>query len=470
MNEVLTEEKVQTKNPLAYEDTKKLLKQYAIPSVISLLVGALYNIVDQIFIGQGVGLYGNAATNVAFPFNTLALSAALLLGIGAAAAYNLYLGKGDEKRARDIIQNMLVSVVVLSIIIMALSLIFLDKLLVFFGATEVIMDLSRTYMGIIALGLPFFMFSTAFSHTIRADGSPKFGMTVNLIGAGLNTILDPLFIFVFDWGIAGAAWATIISQMVAAVISFTYVKRIKYVKLDFSKYKPDFEIIKEIALFGMSPFFTQISLMVFQIVFNNILRHYGAISQYGAEVPLAVVGVVSKVNFIYISMVLGVSQGAQLIAGFNYGSEKYERTKKVMREALMVNMTISVIAFLILQIFPNQILALFGDGGELYFKFGRRYMRIFLFTTLFNGIQPLIAQFFTAIGQPKMGTVIALTRQILFLVPLVYILAKFFGIDGVLFSGPIADTASVSLSVYFLINEMRNMDKLIKERDGIKEF
>ena len=356
-------------NPLGSAPLGKLLVKFAVPSIISMLVSALYNIVDQIFIGQGVGLYGNAATNVAFPLTTLATAVGLMLGIGGASNFNLEMGRKHEENAKKIAGTAFGSLVIAGVIICIVARIFLRPLITVFGATEYVMDYAMTYVGITSLGMPFFVLTTGGTHLIRADGKPTYSMLSALAGAVINTILDPLFIFVFKWGIAGAAWATIIGQIFSALMVLGYLPKFHTVKLSMHDFMPKSRFLKMVMALGMAACFNQLAIFVTQIVMNNVLRYYGALSIYGSDIPLAVVGVGSKVNMVFLSIVIGISQGAQPIIGFNYGAAQYSRVKKTYRLAATVATIIAVIAFAGFQIFPRQITALFGSGDELYEQF-----------------------------------------------------------------------------------------------------
>ena len=447
-------------NPLASAPPGRLLVKFAVPSIISMLVSALYNIVDQIFIGQGVGMYGNAATNVAFPLTTLATATGLLLGIGGASNFNLEMGRKHEENAKKIAGTAFGSLIIAGIVICLVSRIFLRPLIVAFGATADVMDYAMTYVGITSLGMPFFVLTTGGSHLIRADGKPTFSMLASLSGAIINTILDPLFIFVFDWGIAGAAWATIIGQFFSALLVLGYLPRYHTVKLTLHDFIPKLHCLKLVAALGAAACFNQLAIFVTQITMNNVLRHYGALSVYGSDIPLAVVGVGSKVNMVFMAIVIGISQGAQPIIGFNYGAAQYDRVKKTYRLAATAATIIAVIAFAAFQLFPRQITSLFGSGDELYEQFAVSYFRIFMFCTFLNGIQPLTSNFFTSIGKAPMGIFISMTRQIIFLIPLVLILPLVFGIEGVMFAGPIADGVAGGLAVTLVLREFKKISKM----------
>ncbi|RHR24420.1 MATE family efflux transporter [Clostridium sp. AF19-22AC] len=444
-------------NPLASAPLGGLIAKFAVPAVISMLVSALYNIVDQIFIGQGVGMLGNAATNIAFPVSIIATATALLLGIGSASNYNLEMGAGKEKRASEIAGTGLSMLVISGTVIGVVILLFLEPLLHVFGATKDVLPYALDYTGITALGLPFFVLTTGGNHIIRADRSPTYSMVCMLTGAILNTILDPVFIFVFHWGIKGAAAATIIGQIVSGLLVILYFAKFRNMELKASSFRPKGEYLKAIAALGMASCFNQIAMAVVQIAMNNTLRHYGASSAYGSDIPLACVGVISKVNSVFMAICIGISQGCQPIWGFNYGAKNYERVRGTYKRAAVLCTAIATLFFLCFQIFPRQIVSIFGTGSEAYFRFADRYLKIFMFMTFANGIQPMSSGFFTSIGKARLGIVMSLTRQVLFLLPLILIFPLFMGIDGVMYAGPIADAAAASLAVIFAVRELRKM-------------
>ena len=445
------------KNPLGYAPIGRLLPKFAVPAVISMLVSALYNIVDQIFIGQGVGMYGNAATNVAFPLTTLATSVGLLLGIGGASNFNLEMGRKHEEKAKKIAGSAFGSLFIAGVVICVIVRLFLKPLILAFGATPEVLNYAIEYVGITSLGMPFYILGVGGNHLVRADGSPTYSMIANVSGALLNTILDPLFIFVFNWGIAGAAWATILGQFVSAILIMVYWPRYKTVKLEKKDFIPRLSCVRQIASLGAASCFNQLAMMVTQIVMNNVLRHYGALSVYGSDIPLAVVGIVSKVNMVFMSIVIGISQGSQPIFGFNYGAQQYDRVKKTYKLSASLATGIAMVAFLGFQIFPRQIISIFGNGDELYYQFAISFFRIFMFFTFVNGIQPLTANFFTSLGKARKGIFLSMTRQLIFLIPLVLILPVIMGIEGVMYAGPIADVIAGILAIVFVYREFRSM-------------
>lgn len=446
-----------SKNPLAYEKVGKLIAKFAIPAIISMLVSSLYNIVDQIFIGQGVGMLGNAATNIAFPVSIICTATALLLGIGSASNFNLESGAGHQEKATNIVGTGLFMLTVCGLVIAVIVLVFLNPLLHLFGVTEEILPYAQDYLGITAYGIPFLVLTTGGNHLIRADRSPTYSMMCMLTGAIINTVLDPLFIFVFHWGIQGAAWATVIGQVVSGIIVIVYFAKFRHMDLHLNMLRPKPKYIKAIASLGMASCINQIAMAVVQIAMNNTLRHYGAASMYGADIPLACVGVISKVNMVFMAICIGTSQGCQPIWGFNYGAKNYERVREAYRKSFMISLSVGIVFFICFQLFPRQIVSIFGSGTEEYFHFAERYFKIFMLFTFINGVQPMCSGFFTSIGKAKLGIVVSLTRQVLFLLPLILIFPVFLGIDGVMYAGPIADAAAAAVAIGFSLKELKKM-------------
>ena len=450
-------EEQKKRNLLETEKEGKLIAKFAIPAIISMLVSSLYNIVDQIFIGQGVGLLGNAATNIAFPVSIICTATALLLGIGSASNFNLCSGAGDHEKASRIAGTGLAMLVICGVIIAAVTLVFLNPLLHIFGVTAKILPYAQDYTGITAFGIPFLILTTGGNHLIRADRSPTYSMTCMLTGAIINTILDPLFIFGFHWGIKGAAWATVIGQIVSGIMVIVYFGQFRKMELKKEMFRPRGHLLKMILSLGMASCINQIAMAVVQVTMNNTLRHYGAASVYGTDIPLACVGVISKVNMVFMAIAIGISQGCQPIWGFNYGAQKYDRVRQTYRYSVTACTVIATIFFVCFQLFPHQIVSIFGTGSDLYFQFAERYLKIFMFMTFANGIQPMSSGFFTSIGMAKLGIVMSMTRQVIFLLPLIIIFPLFMGIDGVMYAGPIADAAAFVLAIVFARRELGKM-------------
>lgn len=451
-----------SENPLGSEPVSSLLRRFAVPSVIAMLVSALYNMVDQLFIGHSIGVLGNAATNVAFPLSMVCTSIGLLCGIGGAANFNLCMGRREPEHAKSYVGSAISMLAILGVILCVAVQLFLRPMMLLFGATPDVIDYACTYTRITSIGFPFLIVTIGGSNLIRADGSPKFSMLCNLVGAIVNTILDPLFIFVFHMGMAGAALATITGQILSFALVVFYLRGFKTLPLSLSDLKPNMACWARIAALGATPAFNQVAMMVVQIVMNNTLTHYGSNSVYGSDIPLACAGIISKVNMLFFSFVIGISQGLQPIVSFNFGAQKYDRVKDAYKKAVFAATAISIVAFLCFQLFPRQIIGIFGSGSEEYLHFAERYFRIFLFFTFLNGIQPVSSNFFTSIGAPKKGIFLSLTRQIIFLLPLLLIFPYLFGIDGVMYTAPIADLAAASVSIVMVVREFKIMAELQK--------
>ena len=451
-----------SENPLGSEPVSTLLRRFAVPSVIAMLVSALYNMVDQLFIGHSIGVLGNAATNVAFPLSMVCTSIGLLCGIGGAANFNLCMGRKDPEHAKSYVGSAISMLAILGVILCVAVQLFLRPMMLLFGATPDVIDYACTYTRITSIGFPFLIVTIGGSNLIRADGSPKFSMLCNLVGAIVNTILDSLFIFVFHMGMAGAALATITGQILSFALVVFYLRGFKTLPLSLSDLKPNMACWARIAALGATPAFNQVAMMVVQIVMNNTLTYYGSNSVYGSDIPLACAGIISKVNMLFFSFVIGISQGLQPIVSFNFGAQKYDRVKDAYKKAVFAATAISIVAFLCFQLFPRQIIGIFGSGSEEYLHFAERYFRIFLFFTFLNGIQPVSSNFFTSIGAPKKGIFLSLTRQIIFLLPLLLIFPYLFGIDGVMYTAPIADLAAASVSIVMVVREFKIMAELQK--------
>lgn len=428
-----------TQNPLGSKKISTLLKEFAIPSIIAMLVSSLYNVVDQLFIGQKIGELGNAATNVVYPLVPACIATALLFGIGGASNFNLSMGRGQKDGAKYFIGNAAFMAFFIGSIIAIFSEITCSNLLVFFGASIKVYPLAESYLRVTAIGFPFLIFSSCATHLIRADGSPKYSMKMNLAGAITNIILDYVFIFIFGWGMFGAGFATIIGQILSAVMGAAYLRKYKTVKLDISSFIPKGEVVFRIASLGAANCFNQLAMMILAIVLNKSLNYYGGLSQYGTDIPLAVSGVSLKCMQIMMAFVIGLSQGLQPIASFNYGAQKYARVKEALFGALKAGAVISIIGFLIFQIFPYQVIEMFGKGSKEYFEFGVKYIRIYYLFLFTYFIQPIVSNFFSAIGKPVMGIFLSLTRQVIFFLPLLLILPLFFGINGILYAGAVTD-------------------------------
>ena len=454
-------------NPMGIQPIKKLLMQLAIPAMIANVVNALYNIVDQIFIGQGVGYLGNAATNIAFPITTICLALGLMTGVGAASNFNLVLGRKEVEKARRIAGTAVVQLIVMGIAVCVLVQIFLAPLMQLFGATDQIFNYAMEYSRITAYGIPFFLFSTGFNPLVRSDGRATFSMMAIIVGAVMNMILNPIFIFIFHMGIAGSAWATVLSQILSALLLFAYIPKFRSVKFQWEDFIPHFKQVQAIASLGLTSFIFQISALIVQIVSNNLLKTYGAMSIYGSEIPIAVGGIVAKVFVIFIALIIGMTQGVQPIVGYNYGAKHYLRVRQTIFLALKIGFGLSFVTWAVFEIFPLQIIQLFGNGNDLYFEFGIRYLRYFMLFTLINGITILITTFFPAIGKAKTGAFLSLARQLLILLPMMLLMTYLFGVEGMMFATPVSDVISLVLCLFFFKRELHDIhmkEELILEK------
>ena len=451
------EERVK-ENPLGTAPLGGLVAKFAIPSIIAMVVGAIYNIVDQIFIGQYVGNLGNAATNISFPLTAACVSIALLFGIGGASNFNLAMGRKQYSDAAYYIGNGLSGLVFVGTLLFIVTEVFLEPILTLFGATETIMPFAVEYVRILAIGFPFVILMTGGGHIIRADGSPRIAMFCNLSGAFLNVVLDA--ILVPQMGMQGAALATIIGQIISAIIVVVYVRHYKTVELKLSHCIPKAKYVSKICSLGVASFFNQIAIMVTQIALNNALKIYGAMSVYGSDIPIAAAGVILKIFQLFFAVVIGIVQGSQPIFGYNFGAKKYDRVKKAYKLDLFAGFAVSLIGFILFQTIPRQLLALFGEGSEAYFEFGERFFRIYMMGMLINFMQPITATFFPSIGNAYKGVFLSLTRQIIYLLPLIIVLPMIWGIDGLVLAGPIADVLAFITAIIMALVQIRQINRL----------
>ena len=456
---------------LGTEKIGKLLKKFAIPCIISLVVNALYNIVDQIFIGWGVNYLGNGATNIVFPITVICLAFALMFGDGTSAFLSLKLGEKKTKEAEKGVSNGIIAGGITAIILCSIVLIFLPQLLNIFGCTDALREYALNYGYVIAIGLPFAMMGTILNSIIRADGSPKYAMTSMVTGAVLNIMLDPIFIF--DWGlnlgVSGAATATIISQFVTFVMNALYIRRFKTIKLSKESFKVDFKTAKTVAMLGISSFITQMSIVAVIGVQNTIFKQYGGLSKFGSDIPITVLGIVMKINQILNSIIIGIAAGSQPIVGFNYGAKKYDRVKQTLKIVLSLSIAVSAFAFILFQTMPEQLIGIFGSGDELYNEFACITFRIFLMLTIFNGVQISSGIFFQAIGKPSKAAFLTLSRQILLFIPSAIILSKFFDIMGVIYAGPVSDGLAFIVAAVLVVIETKRLEKKKVESYAIRD-
>ena len=459
------------KNPLASAPIGSLMMKYAIPSVVALVVNALYNIVDQIFIGWGVGTLGNSATNVIFPLNMVVMALALLLGDGGAAYLSLELGRGNKKKAEDGVNNTFSWLIIVGILFCIICMIFLKPLTALFGATPDNLNYALEYGKIVVLGFPFVIVGCGMCSLIRADGTPQLTMIAMIVGCLSNVILDAVFVLGFGWGMKGAALATVIGQILNFAISMWYIPRFKTVKISVKAMKPKFGMLKKMSGFGVSSFVSQIAIAIIMTVINYYLVHCGMDSKYGADIPLAAFGIVMKFNTILISIVTGIGTGAQPIVGYNYGRGDYKRVKQTLAIAVKSATLFAVIFFVVFQVFPGPLTAMFGDQGELYTEFSVMSFRIFTLLCFLNGFQTVAAIFFQSIGKPVVSGAISLSRQIVFLIPAVMILCNYMGIKGVLWAGPVADGLAFIFAFVLTLAEIKNINNKdhLAQKEGANE-
>lgn len=434
-----------------------LIARYAIPSIISMLVGALYNLTDQVFIGRIVGVLGNAASNVVFPTTTLSTAIGMLLGIGTAANFNISQGAGKTAEAKKYAYTGLSVTAIIGALTGILVYLFRGPIIALCGASTSgnVYPYAMEYLTISAIGLPFYIFASAAATTIRADGSPRYSMLYNVVGAVLNVGLDWLFMYPLGMGIKGAAAATVISQFVTFVMAMLYFPRFKAFEMRWRDIQISVSHIKDSMQAGLPTFINQILLMTTNIVLNNMLEKYGTVSNYGADIPLAVSGVAQKTNMIMISFAVGIAQGCQPIWGYNLGAKNYQRVKGTYYRAFAIAFTIGVIFFTMLQLFPREIVSIFGTGSDLYFEFAEKYLKIYMLFVFFQNIQPVTVTYFSATNNPKQGLLVSLSRQGLFLIPLLIILPKYLGLQGILIASPISDMLAFIISVTMVLISFR---------------
>lgn len=447
-----TEEKKQ--NELGTERVSKLMLRFAIPSVISIVVNSLYNMVDQVFIGQGVGYLGNAGTNIVMPMATILMALTMMVGAGASTYVSLNLGRGEPEQAARGAGNAMTLSVVIGVGMMLLCELFMEPLCRFFGATDSVLPYAVAYGRIVVLGFPFSAIDCAFGDLIRADCRPKETMAGLLIGCFTNMILDPLYIFAFHWGVEGAAWATITGQFLNAVFYLWRARHFTTIRLDKSCFVVRWSIARKVMLMGISNLITQISSVVVMTVLNNLLTIYGPASEYGADIPLAVLGIVVKISQLASGIALGIATGCQPILSYNYGSGQYARVKRTYKTMLLLATCIMVLARIVLWVYPEQIIGLFGQESELYVAFAIKCFNIFLLAIPVVGVSACTSILFQSVGMATISAFLSLTRQVLFFVPAMVILSRLLGVDGVLWGAAISDslafvTALLLLAVFW---------------------
>ena len=455
---------------LGEERIGKLMRKYAVPCIISLLVGALYNIVDQIFIANAsyLGSYGNAANTVVFPLTVVALAIAVMIGDGCCAYVSISLGKEETHKAKQSVGNSVVMMVVCGVILAAIYLIFAEQIISMFGGTvnaETYYH-SKEYFFYISLGIPFYMFGQAMNPVIRADGNPKFAMISTLAGAFVNIILDPVFIFVFRWGMMGAAVATVIGQIVTAVLSGWYLMHMKIIKPEKGDYHLAGNICKKTLALGITSFLSQISLVAAMAAINNMIRKYGALDpvfgqeQY-AQIPMAVVGIVMKFFQIVIYIVVGMAAGCIPVVGFNMGAGKKMRVKELFTKLLTAEAAVGFVALILVEVFPKQLIGIFGAANEsvYYTEFAIKAFRTYLCLMVFACVNKACFIFLQAMGKALASTMLSLIREVVFGVGFALLLPLFFGLDGVLYSMPVSDLLTFLVAVFLIIGTYKELNR-----------
>jgi putative MATE family efflux protein len=451
---------------LAQGNVKKLLLEFSVPAIIAMLVTAFYNIIDRIYIGKikDVGHFALAGVGITFPIFIVIMAFSMLFGIGAAATISIRLGQKRREEAEKTLANTLVLIIITAIILTIVGLLFVDRLLLFFGATDNIFIHAKNYITVILLGTIFNMLGFGMNHTIRAGGNPMRAAMTMLIGAGLNIVLDPLFIFVFGWGVTGAAIATVISQIVSAIWVLSYFFGGKSnLKLRVAYLKLELPIIKSIVAIGMSPFSMQLAASVVSIIANRSLR------EYGGEAAMGAMTVIGSISMLFLMPIFGINQGSQPIIGYNYGAKSYDRVKEALKYAAFGATAIVMLGFLVVQLMPGVLIRAFNNDPTLV-NYGVRGMRIFLAMLPVVGFQIICANYFQSIGKPLVAMFLSLLRQVLLLIPLYLILPRFFNLTGIWLAGPIADFTASLITALFLLRELKKLHEAHEESVTLSNF
>ena len=448
---------INASNPLGEKPVGRLLLQYAIPSIISTILASLYNIIDQIFIGQRIGYLGNAATTVAYPLTILCGALTLLMGTGASVLFNILNGKEKKEDAMHFAGTGICVLIIEGVIVGLLVGLCTPFFVYLFGATAEVTPYAITYMRIIAIGIPFTMLTTGGTLLVRSDGSPRYALACSMAGVGCNFVLDYLFLFPLNMGIAGAALATIIGQILSAVMVIWYLLHFKTMPFARTHFTVRFESLKQIAAIGAAASLNQAAMLVMNLVLNSSLRYYGERSVYGGSEALAAAGVVTKVNYLFYSTIIGCSIGGGPIMGFNYGARKYDRVKQTYFLILRYAFVLGALETACFWIFPRQILSLFGSSAGGYEAFAIRYMHEFMLLVVLAGVLPVSMNVMTAMKKPKKGVIISLSKQLVLII-LLLIMPRFLGINGVLWTGPVADLMVTIVAFIVVRSEFRKIE------------
>jgi len=456
-------------NILGTEKIGKLLFRFSVPTTLTLIVNSLYNIVDQVFVGRAVGIDGVAATNVAFPIFIMSAAMALMIGDGCASNICLSLGRGDDEAGDNYFANGIILLFLAGALIFCGGLLFLKPMLIFFGASKGVIEISASYTSIILWGIPFSMCNMALTAIIRADGNPQYMMRTMMIGAAINLVLDPIFIFGFQMGVQGAAVATIIGQIVSGCLALAYIPRMEHIRLHRRNLRLQRKLMGSIFKLGFPSFCMQMATAATQIVMNNLMRKYGALSPYGSEVTLSCYGIMTKLYQIAHAMFVGLAAGTQPIHGYNFGAKQYDRVRKTYGIGIKASLVISLFWFCVFRWGGVFIAAIFVEGEPLFLEFAKHCFQIYMLAFFLYGPPQVTASFFQAVGKPGKSLLVALSRQVIFLIPLALILSDSYHLNGALFAAPLADALAFLLAMILIYFEFRSWKKsgfLVENKDN----
>jgi putative MATE family efflux protein len=439
-----------------------LLWSFSLPTIVGMLVNSLYNIIDRIFVGRGIGTLAIAATTVAFPIMILLMAVSLLIGVGATALISIRLGEQKKDEAEKVAGNAITMLILLPASLAVLFLLFSEPILIAFGASAAVLPYARDFTQVIMLGSVFGSISMGMNNFIRAEGNPRMAMYTQILGAVVNVVLNYVFIFIFAWGMKGSAFATILAQLVSAiwVLSYFFGGR-SLVKIRWKNLKPTWPVLASIMAIGFAPFAMQTASSIQQLILNKTLMFYGG------DMALSAIGIMMSISTLLVMPVIGLSQGAQPIIGFNYGAGRYKRVKETWKKAVLGGTGIALVGYLAIHIWPTQLVGLFSDGDTTLTGMTIHAMMIFLALLPIVGFQIISSNYFQAVGKAKQAAVLSLSRQVLFFIPLLLILPHFWGIEGVWRTAPIADALSVILTGSFIYFEMKKLSQ--EEARQVKE-
>ena len=456
---------------LGKESIAKLLLKFSIPCVMGLLISAFYNIVDQIFIGNSeLGYLGNAATGVSFPVICIANAFAWCVGDGAASFLSICAGKGDGERAHKCVGTGITATTLISVALAVVCLLWAQPLMVLFGASAQTVDMAVEYFRIVVSFFPFYLLMNVMNSMIRADGSPTYAMIAMLTGAVINIVLDPIFIFLLKWGIAGAAWATVIGQVMSFLVCAVYFFKPKNFRLSKRSFLPDRQVLGKIIALGGATFITQLSIVVLSLVSNMTLAKYGALSKYGQDIPISVFSIQTKVYTVVCNIVVGIVLGGQPIFGYNYGAGNMDRVRQAYRLVLRASLMVGIAAVLLFELCPRAVTGIFGAGDMLYQEFAVKTFRIYLSLTMITCLVKMSAIFFQSIGKPVQAMVVSLVRDIVCFTPLALLLPALLekadpgsGVNGILYAAPISDVIALVVILWLTVSFFRNLKKQTRE-------